>query len=117
MSSLRAVGFGTIRRLGLSSGCVCIASTPVQLGFEDHKIHVNLRFLVQQVLEHRDTQPKCRHYCMHVHVCVCVCVCVCVRACACACACACVCVPVPVLAEAERVGQKWDKSATNKSDI
>ena len=42
-------------------------------------------------------------------VCVCVCVCVCVRVCVCMC----VCVPV----EAERVGQKYDRSAASRSGI
>ena len=39
--------------------------------------------------------------------CVCVCVCVCVSRCE----------QVPVLAEAERVGQKCDRSAANRSGI
>ena len=41
-----------------------------------------------------------------------MCVCVCV--CACACACACVCV---LAAEAERVVQKRDRSAANRSGM
>ena len=46
----------------------------------------------------------------------CVSLCVCVRACVHARVCVCVCV-VPVLAEAERVGQRCDRSAANRSGI
>ena len=45
---------------------------------------------------------------------MCVSLYVCVHVCASMCACVCVCVCVPVLAEAERVGQKCDRSAANR---
>ena len=55
-------------------------------------------------------QKRGMHTTWNTHARVCVCVCVCV----CTCVCVCVC---PVLAEAERVVQKCDRSAANRSSM
>ena len=67
----------------------------------------------------------CVRVCVCVCVCMCVCVCVCgacaracVRVCLCVvCVCLCVCLCVCVLAETERLVQKCDRSAANRSGM